>query len=141
MADGIQIIGLREVRAKLTGLERSLPRAVRNAANDAADMVVLRAKGRVPTGPGVGGHARSSIRKVGNGLEIRVVEGGPAYPYMPWLDFGGTIRKGSKKPVRRPFFKSGRYIWNVYENSGTKIRDMMERALRGVAEDNGLDVD
>jgi hypothetical protein len=141
MGGGVRIIGLNEARRSLTGFERSLPRALRQAAGEAADMVVTRSRGRVPTGPGRNGHARDSIRKKVSGLEVTVVEGGPAYPYMPWLDFGGTIRKNSKKPVRRPFFKSGRYIWNVYENSSRQITDILESALRQAAESNRLDVD
>lgn len=138
---GIRIIGLEQARRGLTGLERSLPRALRDAGNEAADFIVQRSRGRVPLGPARRGHARDSIRKISNGLEVRVVEGGANYPYMPWLDFGGTIRKNTKKPVRRAFFKSGRYIWNVYENNDKKITEMMGRALRRAAESNGLDVD
>jgi len=138
---GIQIIGLREFRAKVDGFARSLPSSIRRSSGEAADLIVKVSRARVPLGPGTGGHARESIRKVADGREVRVVEGGSGYPYMPWLDFGGTIRKGSKKPVKRAFFKQGRYIWNVHQTYGTRIKAIMDGALEGASHESGLDLD
>lgn len=125
----------------LRRLNSGTPRAVRVASNNVADMIVRKAKPRVPLGPGKNGHARDTIRKIASGKEVRVVEGGSRFPYMPWLDFGGSVNKHTSKPTRRRFIREGRYIWHVLAQNQGDINDYMADALRGVVRESGLDVD
>lgn len=137
----VQIQGLRELRLGLRRLDRNLPRAIRVAGNESADMIVNRSRPLVPVGPAQGGHAASSIRKASTQSEVRVSEGGPRYPYMPWLDFGGTINKNTSNPTRRPFYTDGRFIWHVFGEHQAEVEQNMREALRRIALEAGLETD
>lgn len=102
-------------------------------------MIVNRSRPLVPVGPGIGGHAASSIRKASTQNAVRVSEGGPRFRYMPWLDFGGTIHP--RQTITRPFFTDGRYIWHVFATHQAELEQNMREALRDIARDAGLDTD
>lgn len=140
MTETIRIEGLRELRAQLRGMDRKLPGEIRKAGNEAADIVVVHARPRVPIGPGRGGHASSSIRKASTQSAVAVAEGSARYPYMPWLDFGGTINKHTGHPTSRPFIRHGRYIWAVFAERRQEVLDKYQDAIAAAARDAGLDV-
>lgn len=139
MAEIIRVEGLREFNTKLRKLGKDLPKGLRLAGNEAADIVVRQAKPLVPIGPGRNGHAASSIRVASTRTEARVSAGGKRYPYYPWLDFGGGV--GPNKSIRRPFYSDGRYIWKAYGDNRAEIERVLTAALIKVAADAGLDVD
>lgn len=130
--------GLREFQAGLRKLDSDLPKALRVAGNTAAEIVVGEAKPRVPTGPGIRGHARQSIRVASSQREVRVREGGAKYPYMPWLDFGGSV--GRNDSVKRPFLKQGRYIWRAFADNREKVLSIYQDKLVDIARSAGLEV-
>lgn len=135
MPDAIKVEGLNQVVRALKKFDADIPKALRVAFNNAADIVVSTAQPRVPTRSG---RARASIKSRSIRTAVRVQEGGPKAPYMPWLDFGG--RTGKKKSVVRPFMKEGRYVWWAFAQ---RKDDVMEAALKGItdaAESAGLDV-
>lgn len=133
----IRITGLRELKRDLGKLDKDLPKALRLAANSAAELVVSAARPRVPSGPGKGGHAASSIKAASTATAARISAGGKKYPYYPWLDFGGKV--GPNKSTSRPFLKQGRYIWKAYADNDKKIADKLEEELIKVAKSAGLD--
>jgi hypothetical protein len=135
--DPIRITGLREFNKALKAVDDKLPSKTRLAANTAAQIVVDVAKPRVPTGPGKGGHAATSIKAQSTRTAARVSAGGKKYPYYPWLDFGGKV--GRHKTVKRPFLKRGRYIWDAYADNADKVEQQFTSALVDVARDAGLD--
>lgn len=135
----IKVTGLREFRRSLKTLDASLPKGVRTAGNKAAEIVVAAAKPRVPVGPGRGGHASSSIRKASTQSAVRVAEGGARFPYMPWLDFGGTINKHTGTPTTRPFIRKGRYIWAAFADHHERVLDTYQDELKNLARSAGLD--
>lgn len=141
MVDPIRIEGLNEFQRNLKKLDKDLPKLVRVALNESADLVAKRARPLIPTGPNRGGHAKSSVKAKSTRTEARVSGGGNRYPYYPWLDFGGHVGKG--RSVRRPFLKEGRYIYgSYYDLSGSgKFQDVMVNALLKVAEQAGIEVD
>jgi hypothetical protein len=137
VSDGeIEVRGLREFRTKLRALDRKLPRGLRVAGNQAADIVVRHAKPKVPIGPGNKGHAMSSIRASSTQSAARVSGGGKRFPYYPWLDFGGRV--GRNRSVHRPFIQKGRYIWAAFADNRVQVRDELDDALRHVAREAGL---
>jgi hypothetical protein len=140
MSEMIRISGLRELRAGLRSMDRALPREIRKAGNKAAEIVVRYAKPRVPLGPAVGGHAMNSIRVASTQSSVGVAEGGAKYPYMPWLDFGGTVNKHTDHPTYRRFYTDGRYIWHAFGQHKQQVLDTYQEALADAARNAGLGV-
>lgn len=136
--DPIKIEGLAEFSRNLRKLDADLPKALRLANNEAAQLIVDQAVPKVPLGPGVGGHARSSIKARSTRTEGRVSGGGKRYPYYPWLDFGGST--GRNRSVRRPFIRSGRYIFDTYEDNRSRVQQTLLEALLEVAAQAGVEV-
>lgn len=140
MADGVrvQVHGWREVRAKLGGLRGQLPKAVRDAAKDSAQLVVSDAKRRMPIGPGKNGHARSSIRSAATSRGTQVRGGGAKFPYYQFLEFGGRV--GRKNSVYRKRIKKGRYIYPALDAQRAQMRRTLNRNLSRAARSSGLNV-
>jgi hypothetical protein len=134
----IQITGLREFRKSLKEMDGDLAKRIRLVGNDAAKLVVQDAAPKVPLGPGRKGHARYSIKVRSTQTAVRVAEGGKRYPYMPWLDFGGTIRHYKRKGIRRPFRYEGRYIWSTWHDRQEDVSKMLQDGLAALAADAGL---
>lgn len=136
MAEPIRIEGLREFQRGLRKMDKDLPKALRIALNEAAQIVVDEARPKVPRRTG---RAAASIRVASTRTAARVREGGGRVPYMPWLDFGG--RTGRNRSVVRPFYRQGRYVWRAVGARRDDITAAMEKALVGVAQSAGLEVD
>lgn len=132
----IKIQGLLEFRRNLRKLDKDLPKALRLANNEAAQIVVDWAQPKVPT---KSGRAARSVRAKSTGTQARVEGGGKRVPYYPWLDFGGRV--GPKRSVKRPFDKSGRYIFPGYQHNKDQVHDVLVDALINVAREAGVDVD
>lgn len=134
----IRVSGLKEFNRVLRRIDSDAPKGLRLAGNSAAQIVVDEAKPRVPLGPGRGGHARSSIRAASTRTAARVREGGKKFPYMPWLDFGGSV--GRRDSVKRPFIKSGRYIWAAFADERDRVEGVLRDELADVARGAGTKV-
>lgn len=128
----LQIDGLRQFQRNLKALDGELPKALRMAFNDAADIVVSDARPRVPKRRG---RARASVKARSTQTAARVVGGSRRVPYYPWLDFGGRIRSGN-----RPFLTNGRYIYNSFFRKRDEFEDAMVDALVTVGRQAGLEV-
>lgn len=137
MADPISITGLRKFSRDLKKLDSDLPKALRLALNEAADVVVSDARPRVPSRSG---RAKRSIKARSTRTAVRVSGGGSRAPYYPWLDFGGRVGPGGS--IRRPFIKDGRYIYRAYFDAS--VRDeftrVLEKSLIKVAASAGIEV-
>lgn len=133
----IRITGLREFSRDLKRLDSDLPKALRVAMNEAAELVVGDARPMVPSRSG---RARKSMKAASTRTKVRVKAGGSRAPYYPWLDFGGRV--GRKQSVERAVFKEGRYLYRSYfdlRQRGT-FGDVLERALLDVARQAGVEV-
>jgi hypothetical protein len=138
MADPIKIEGLAEFRRNLKKLDSDLPKALRVAFNQAADIVVNDARPLIPSKTG---KAKASVKARSSQTLTRVSGGGNKAPYYPWLDFGGHV--GKSRSVRRPFLKEGRYIYNAYfknRDSG-RFQEALSESLIDVARLAGVEVD
>lgn len=138
MGEAIRIDGLAQFQRNLKKLDSDLPKALRVALNEAAELVATGAKRHVPSRTG---KAVASIRVASTQTAVRVREGGSRAPYMPWLDFGGRV--GRRKQTKRPFIGDGRYIYPTYfeERDSGRIQQVLTDALLGVARQAGVEVD
>lgn len=134
VADPIKVQGLTEFTRNLRTLDRSLPKALRVAFNEAANVVVDDARQRIPSRSG---KARASVRAKSSQTASRVSGGGKRVAYYPWLDYGGR-RRGAGG---RPYLKEGRYVYAAYYRNKDKYAVFVERALIDVARQAGIEVD
>jgi hypothetical protein len=135
VAEPIRVEGLKEFSRNLKKLDGDLPKALRIALNEAADIVVSGARSRIPRRTG---RASASVKARSTRTASRVVGGSNRVPYYPWLDFGGRVGKG--KSVRRPFLKEGRYIYASYFANSDEFAKVLEEALLDVARQAGVEV-
>lgn len=138
MTASVKIDGLTEFRKALKELDRDLPKALRLAFNDAANVVVDDARPRVPKGRS--GKAKGSVKARSTQRYARVSGGGNRAPYYPWLDFGGRVGKG--RSVSRPFLADGRYIYRSFykARAAGDFQDVLEESLIDVARQAGVEV-
>lgn len=130
----IRIEGLTKFSRALRKLDADAPKGLRLAFNEAADVVVVRVKSKVPKRSG---RAARSVKARSTRTQARVSVGGATAPYFPWLDFGG--RTGRRKRTVRPFIKEGRYLFPSLGESHDEIQAVLERSLSGVIRSAGLE--
>lgn len=137
IVEPIRIEGLSKFSRDLRKLDSDLPKVLRIAFNEAADIVVQDARPRVPRKTG---KARASIKTRSTRTSVRIVAGGPRAPWYPFIDFGGSV--GKNRSVRRPFLKDGRYLYKSYFDlkASGKIQAVLEKALLDVAKSAGIEV-
>jgi len=136
MSEAIKVEGLSQFRRSLKALDSELPKALRMAFNEAANIVVDDAKPRVPHRSG---KARGTVRAQSTQSKARVKGGGRKAPYYPWLDFGGRV--GRKNSVKRPYLpKEGRYIYVAFNNNKRRFGEGLQDALLSVARRAGLEI-
>lgn len=132
----VAVSGLKEFSKALRKIDSELPKGLRLAMNDAANLVIDYAKPKIPRRSG---RAAGTLKAKSTRTAARIGMGGSRAPYTPWLDFGGKV--GRNRSVVRPFLKDGRYVYAGLAAQRPKINDVMERALRDLARQAGLEVD
>lgn len=133
--DPIQIVGLAQFRRNLRDLDTALPRALRLAGNEAANLVVDAARVTVPRRSG---KAAASIKAKSSQSATRITSGGARAPYMPWLDYGGRV--GKNNTARREFIKDGRYVYPAFRRERPNVEKVLREALERVAADAGIEI-
>lgn len=136
MIEPIKIDGLAEFSRNLRKLNSDLPKGLRLAMNEAANIVVDYARPKIPRRSG---RASKSVKAQSTRTAARVVGGSKRVPYYPWLDFGGKV--GPKKTSSRPFLRDGRYIYAGYSAKKAEFHEVLTKALIKVARDAGVEVD
>lgn len=131
----IKVEGLADLNRSLKKVSADLPKALRLAHNEAANVVV---KYAMPLTPARTGRARSTIKAKSTRTESRVQGGSAKAAYYPWLDFGGRV--GRKHSVRRPFIPTGRIIYPAYAKHQKEVYDVLVKALKKLCRDAGLEV-
>jgi hypothetical protein len=132
----IKITGLAEFSRNLRKFNSDLPKTLRLAHNEAAQLIVDDAKPHVPRKTG---RAAGTVKAKSTRTESRVQGGSKRAPYYPWLDFGGRV--GRQGAVRRPFIKQGRYIYPALGKNYDKFAALLEQKLIEVARQAGVEVD
>lgn len=131
----VKIEGLAEFNRDLRKLGSDLPKALRLAHNEAAQLIVDYAKPRVPTKTG---RAAGSVKAKSTRTESRVQGGSKRVPYYPWLDFGGRV--GPRRSVHRPFIKEGRYLYPALGANYDQFTELLTEKLIDVARQAGVEV-
>lgn len=96
----VDVQGLREFQKQLREIERTLPRELRLAGNEAAEVVVDEAVDRANALGGVAAKAARSLRAASGQREAAVKLGGAAYPFALGAEFGGGLH-GRGNPTAR----------------------------------------
>lgn len=139
MAEAIRIEGLAQFSRALRKLDADAPKGLRVALNTGARLIVTGAASKFPR---KSGRAVGSLKAKSTRTEVRVSEGGPRVAYVPWLDFGGTIRLPNRRRViERPFEPEGRFLYRTYYDEQDHLAEVLARALIDVVRSAGLAVD
>ncbi len=138
MPEAIKVVGLAEFNRSLKRLDAELPKALRVALNQAADVVVGAAQAQIPRRTG---RAAASIRAASTRTAVQVRAGGAKAKWYPWLDFGGRV--GRKRSVKRAFIKEGRYLYAAYfrKRDSGEFGEILTAALLDVARQAGVEVE
>lgn len=134
----VRLDGLAEFNRALKRMDAGLPKEVRLALNEAADIII---DATVPKVPKRTGRAARSLKAKSTRTAARVAGGGNRAPYYPWLDFGGKV--GRNRSVDRRFYKFGRYLYRKYfdlKDSGEFV-EVLTDALKRVTRKAGLHMD
>jgi len=129
----VKVKGLKELQAALKATEDGAQKELRVALNKAADLVAAGAARRVPVDTGA---ARRSLRPQSSQREAKVIGGSAKVPYYGFLDFGGRV--GINRSVRRPFVKSGRYLWPAYSAQRDQVAKVIAAELDALMARVGL---
>ena len=132
-----EIQGLAELNLALSRIEPQLRknlnkrmRAIAAEVRDAVRAVMPKRSGR----------ARASVRSGVSITGAYIVSGKKEVPYVPWLDFGGTLRPtgGRKGLQRRPVIREGRYLYPTIARLAPKTRDAARQAIEDTKNELGL---
>lgn len=90
--------------------------------------------------PSRSGRARMSVRAGVSVNGAYIVSGKQETPYVPWLDFGGTLRPVGKRrnTQRRPVIHGGRYLYPTIERLAPQTREAARQALEETKNELGL---
>lgn len=135
LVDPIPVEGLRDLARQLRAVDVNLPKALRLAANEAAEIVVVEARTGVPR---KSGKAAKSIKARSTRTAARIVSGGNRAPYMPWLDYGGKV--GKNNTAVRPFEPDGRYVYPAFRSKREQVEQTYRAALARIIAEAGLEV-
>jgi HK97 gp10 family phage protein len=137
----IQVTGIRELRDKLRRLEKPTEStAMRAVLMDAADMVAVRARGKVPSRSG---RAAGSIKATATATRAEV-RGGSGVRYYGWLEFGSRHPRTGNPRSRGPWKGSGvgapngRFIYPSVDENATKVFEMVTEGLGRLIREAGL---
>lgn len=138
MSDAIKIDGLTQFAKRIKQVDTELPKMLRKTLNVVAGVVVDATRPNIPSRSG---KARASVKAASLRDAVRVKAGGTKAPWYPWLDYGGEGRiKG--RPPKRPFIKSGRYLYPAYfkKRDSGELLELANKGLLEVVEAAGLEV-
>lgn len=137
MEQRIAIGGLAQLSRGLRAIDNDSPKQLRLAFNDAANLLITRAR---PTVPARTGAARASMKARSSRTSARVAVGGKKAPYFPWLDFGGKGKKPGR-PAPRDFYADGRYIYPTLARIRPEIEELLQEGITNVIRNAGLEAD
>ena len=136
MARDIEWDGIPHALDCLERLHVAAEQALDHSVNDSADRVASRTKAAIPLGPEAHGHLQSSVRvERSEGLRATVAEGGPRFPYVYFLEFGGRV--GRRHAVHREYIRSGRYLYPALRTVRPGIEPVMEEHLIEACRESG----
>lgn len=149
----IHATGLRELRAAIRRVDKSLLPELREELKDAVNIVSRDVAASVPKKTG---RAAASVRATSSGNTIFLKAGGARVPYFGWLDFGGRLPDKSVpgrnamdggslmhpvkrvKGANRPKLRDGRYIYPAIRRNTPQLVDAAGDAVEKAARKAGF---
>jgi hypothetical protein len=136
LVEPIRIAGLAEFNRNLRKLSADLPKSLRMAHNEGANLIADTARPKVASRSG---RAAKTVKAKSTRTESRVSGGSVRAAYYAWLDFGGRV--GVRKSVHRQFYSSGRYLYPSLAEKHDDLAVLLEHSLLAVAREAGVEVD
>lgn len=127
----IRVEDLSKTVRALRQVDREIPKSIRLALNDVAEIVAEETRAGVTVRSG---RARASVRAASTQRAARVKGGGKRVPYYPWLEMGGKV--GRNDSVVRTTKRGGLWMFPAFgreRHSGRlhdKLRDSMGKVIR-----------
>lgn len=131
----VEVEGLAQLNRALRAVDKEAPKELRLSLNAAAELLVTRARPKVPQESGA---ARRSMVAQSTRTSARVAVGGKKAPYYPWVSFGGEGRiKG--RPPKREFIREGRDVYPTLREIRPQIEAQLQESLTAVVRKAGLE--
>lgn len=131
----VRVEGLTELRKALKEIDQKLPRTIRVALNQGAEVVVQAAR---PTIPERTGRLAATLRPSSTQREGRVTLGTGAVLYAGWVEFGGKIPHVGGGESVRPYIRGGRYLFPAAERKTDQVVEVCDRAVSDLIAKAGL---
>lgn len=129
----VQVEGLRELSRALKKYDDKLSDRLKEELKAGADMAALKAKARIPRGPGRRpGHAANFVKGMATRSGRAYVKWGrKTLPYAGWLEFGGTIdqRPVRNRQITRPRRPEGYYVYPAVRDQQKNIARKVEQSI------------
>ena len=116
------------LETQLERLGSSVERALINVSMDIADDVVVAVRSKVPYRSG---KARNTYQATMGATGAELSFGGPAAPYVPWLEFGG---QAGRSGAARPYVPGGRYLYPTLRTVAEDWEQEILLALDGLSD-------
>ena len=143
---GVKVTGIREFGRALKKVDASLPKSLQGYMYGIAENVAGTIRAKMPH---VSGRAAGSVKPKARSSGASIAWGGTAAPYMPWLDFGGSVGKGHQTgvawsgSVKREWkgvpTGSGRYVYPSISEARSDTEAAIDLAIKEVAEAAGFE--
>ena len=140
----VKVTGLRELSGAFRKLDAEAGKELKGSFLRVAQHVVGVAQQRMPISSG---RAAGSVKARASTRGASIAFGGTAAPYMPWLDFGGSVGRGHRPgvadsgSVKRRFIKGGRYIYPAIAEAKPQTEAAVDAAIKHAAFSAGFDVE
>lgn len=134
---GIKVVGLKEFQKELRAIDKDLPKQLRLANKEGADVVAEAAKESFASRGGVAPKVAPSIRSAAEQRRASVKMGGKKYPFAGGAEFGGgKYGKGNPKPPGggyttqfEPFRKTGYSMFPAIRDKRDEVIEVYGKAL------------
>lgn len=129
------VTGLRDLNKALKAASAEAETEMKAVLKGIAEGVVTDVRSRVPHRSG---RAAASYRPRGGVKGASIAFGGPKAPYVPWLDFGGSVGKKRKAGVvgsgsiKRPVIKGGRFLYPAINDNMEDIQEKVAKAISDI---------
>lgn len=143
----VEVRGIKELNKAFRQVDSELPKELRAAFLVIAQRVVGTAQQRMPHKTG---RAQLSVKPRASQRGAAIAFGGSKAPYMPWLDFGGSVGRGHvpgqawsgsiKRDWRGVPTGSGRFVYPAISQEREATAEAALDAVEGAAEKAGFEV-
>lgn len=142
----VKITGLKELSGAFRAVDDNLPVELKAKFLGVAQHIVGIAQQRMPH---ITGRAQNSVKARASARGAAIAFGGSAAPYMPWLDFGGSVGRGHKPGVawsgaiKRDWqgvpLGEGRYVYPAISEARPETEKAVDEAIQIVAREAGFE--